>query len=124
MEPIKPVEANSKNTQGQGSVLAEVLRESYWKQQAQKETSTVEASEKSLDSAQKRHDDSTVENRLQMRHTYAEFEINQDTREVTVRIIDSDSGKLVRTIPPEKLAEEIVKGNFRPNQLRRRAILV
>ena len=41
-----------------------------------------------------------------------------------MRIIDADSGKLVRTIPPDELAKEIAKGNLQPAQLRRRAVLV
>jgi uncharacterized FlaG/YvyC family protein len=64
------------------------------------------------------------ENSSSLRHTYAEFEVNRETHEVVVRIIDVDSGKLVRTIPPDQLAEEIVKGDIMPNRLRRRAVLV
>ena len=123
MEPIKPVEGTLKDGEGQASVLAEVVRENYWKQRA-KDMPPVEASDETSGPAQKQQGQEPEKPaRAGPQRTYAEFEINQDTREVIVRIIDAETGKLVRSIPPEELAKEIVKGNLYPNQLRRRAIL-
>ena len=123
MEPIKPIEGTLKDGEGQASVLAEVVRENYWKQRAQ-EMPAVESSDGASGPAQKQQgQDQEKPARVGPQRTYAEFEINQDTREVIVRIIDAETGKLVRCIPPEELAKEIVKGNLYPNQLRRRAIL-
>jgi uncharacterized FlaG/YvyC family protein len=124
MEPIKPIEGVLEDSQGQGSVLAEVVRDHYWRQHSQ-EVPAVEAGEDSsriTERQQGRPEEKGIP--AKPRRTYAEFEVNRDTREVTVRIIDADSGKLVRTIPPEELAREIAKGNFDPKQLRRRAVLI
>lgn len=123
MEPIKPIEGSVKDTQGQGSMMTEVLRENYWKQRSQRDIQTVEASEDSPEIAGEKHENSARENQPQMRHTFAEFEINQDTHEVFVRILDASSGELIRTIPADKLAEEIAKGNLHPNQLHHRGLL-
>jgi uncharacterized FlaG/YvyC family protein len=123
MDPIKPVEGTLKDGEGQASVLAEVVRENYWKQRA-REMPAVEAPDEASEPAKKRKNQEPEQSAgIKTHHTYAEFEINQETREVIVRIIDAETGKLVRTIPPDELAKEIVKGNLYPNQLRRRAIL-
>lgn len=124
VEPIKPIEGMLKDSEGQASAMAEVMRENYWKQKSQ-ELPKVEAGEESTKSDLKEKTepkDHAVQ--VKTRHTYAEFEVNKDTQEVIVRIIDSETGKLVRTIPPDELAKEIVKGNFQPSQLRRRAVFV
>ena len=123
MEPIKPLEGVNRETQGQESPLAEMVRENYWKQRAKKAT-TVEANKESADLAGKGQNlaEEHSEAKISARHTYAEFEIDKKTHEVLVRIIDAESGELVRSIPPEKLAEEIAKGKLHPNQLRRRAV--
>jgi len=121
MGPIKPISGNINNDEGQASALTEVVREGYWKQRAQK-TQIIEESEDSSEVTEKRQGQQT--NDLQMRRTYIEFEVNRDTRDVTVRIIDAESGKLLRTLPPDELAKEIIKGNFHPSQLRHHAILV
>ncbi|MEW5956171.1 MAG: flagellar protein FlaG [Chloroflexota bacterium] len=124
MDPIKPIEGILKDGEGQASVLAEVVRDSYWKHKAQ-ETPAIEASEEATDDTTKRgHNQDESKSQVSMHRTYAEFEINRETREIIVRIIDAESGSLVRTIPPDELAKEIIKGNLNPNQLRRRAILV
>jgi uncharacterized FlaG/YvyC family protein len=124
MEPIKPIEGNVKDAQGQGSMMTEVLRENYWKQRSQQDVQTVKASEDSREIPDEKYKNSAKEHQPQMRHTFAEFEINQDTHEVFVRILDANSGELIRTIPADKLAEEIAKGNLHPNQLRHRGVLV
>jgi len=124
VDSIKPVEGTIKDAEGQASALAEVVRTRYWKQLAQK-MPPVEASEEAKLTEEKQPPvEEQKTNTVKTRHTYAEFEINQDTREVLVRIFDAESGDLVRTIPPEELAEEIARGNFQPNQLRRRAVFI
>ncbi len=127
VDSIKPVEGTIKDAEGQASALAEVVRTRYWKQLAQK-MPPVEATEESGLKELKEENRPVVEAKteptVKTRHTYAEFEINQDTREISVRIFDAESGELVRTIPPDELAKEIAKGNLQPNQLRRRAVFV
>jgi uncharacterized FlaG/YvyC family protein len=123
MEPIKPIEGTLKDGEGQASVLAKVVREHYWQRQA-REMTAVEAGEEASQTTEKQQGQGEKKPGVQTQYTYAEFEINQETRTVIVHIIDAESGKLVRTIPPEDLAKEIAKGNFHPNQLRRRAIVV
>lgn len=124
MEPVKPIEGNLKDAEGQSSALAEVVRARYWKQLAQK-MPPVEASEEAHISEEKQPPvEDQKANPVRSRHTFAEFEINQETREVLVRIFDAESGDLVRTIPPDELAKEIARGNFQPNQLRRRAVFI
>ncbi len=124
IEPIKPVEGSIKASEGQSSALAEVVRARYWKQLAQK-MPPVESSEES--SQPKGKPNGQVEAKVlppTIHSTFAEFEINRDTAEVLVRIFDADSGDLVRTIPPDQLAKEIVEGKLFPNQLRRKAVFV
>lgn len=121
-EPIKPIEGALKDGEGQASMLAEVVRESYWRQKSQ-ELPKVESGEESA-KADEKEDAEANAPKIRANHSYAEFEINKETREVIVRIIDSETGELVRTIPPDELAKELVKGNLLPNQLRRRAILI
>lgn len=122
MEPVKPV-TGLKSDEGQASVLAEVIREGYWRQRAQEKTQVVEESENTTEVMQRRRSQSETK-QVQMRHTYVQFEVNRDTHDIIVRIIDADSGKLLRTLPPDELAKEIIKGNFHPSQLRRRAVLI
>ena len=126
MEPIRPIEGISKSNQSQGSLLTQILYENYWQKRAKETVSNVEAGGDTSETANEHHQGKSEEEqvKIQMSHTYAEFEIDQETHEVLVRIIDGESGKLVRSIPPEKLAEEIAKGNLYPHQLRRRAVLV
>lgn len=126
MEPIKPIEGIGKSNQSQGSPLNQVIYENYWQKRAKEKVSSVEGGGDAGETANDHHQPKSEEEhvKIQMSHTYAEFEIDQETREVLVRIIDGESGKLVRSIPPEKLAEEIAKGNLYPHQLRRRAVLV
>ena len=123
VEPIKPIEGMVRDGEGQASVMAEVVRDNYWKQRSQ-ETPTVEQGDASGKAGKKQADTAKKESPIKTRHTYAEFEINRETREVIVRIIDADTGSLVRTIPPDELAKEIANGNFQPNQLRRRAVFI
>jgi len=123
MDPIKPVERIIKDAEGQASALSSLVRERYWQQQAQP-LPPVDAAEETTVPTEKHQGQAEEKPQGQMRHTYAEFEINRETREVIVRIIEAESGKLLRTIPPDELAKEIVKGNLQPNQLRRRAIII
>ncbi|MCB0209140.1 MAG: flagellar protein FlaG [Anaerolineae bacterium] len=126
MEPIRPIEGISKGNQSQGNPLNQVIYENYWQKRTKEKVSNVEASSDATGTANEHHQTKSDEKqvKIQMSHTYAEFEIDQETREVLVRIIDAESGKLVRSIPPEKLAEEIAKGNLYPHQLKRRAVFV
>jgi uncharacterized FlaG/YvyC family protein len=128
MEPIKPIEGNLKDGEGQASVLAEVVRTRYWKQLAQEMPPVKKNAETSLPENkpddQEAVEEKNTEAKIKARHTYAEFEINQETREVLVRIFDAENGELIRTVPPEELAKEIARGNLQPNQLRRRAVFI
>lgn len=125
MEPVKRIEGAS-DSQGQAAILAEAVQTRYWMKQAEAAEKTVqkaEHAEKATDEASKKEAKKlTVP--AGPHQTYAEFEINQETREVIVRIVNAESGKLVRTIPADELASEMSKGNFQPNQLRRKAVLV
>lgn len=123
MDSIKPIDGMIKDSEGQASTLAEVARERYWQKQSQV-LPPVEAAKDTVSINEKHKDQTQEKSQVQGNHTYVEFEINKDTHEVIVRIIEAESGKLIRTIPPDELAKEIIKGNFKPNQLRRQAILV
>lgn len=126
MEPIKPVEGIVKDAEGQSAALADMVRARYWKQMAQKlpPVESGEETTKAKPEQKNKTADVSSKPKMQARHTFAEFEINQETREVLVRIYDAESGELVRSIPPDELAKEIAKGNLQPNQLRRRAVFV
>ncbi len=126
MDPIKPIEGTVSNAQEQALSLTEVMREHYWRQQAEQATHTVVASDKSVEVAVKREKQPTKKAPVQVsnsvHNTYAEFTVDRDSHKVIVRIIDGNSGELVRTIPPEDLAKEIAKGRLSQNQIRRRSI--
>ncbi len=123
MDPIKPIEGTVNNAQEQALALTEAMRERYWQQQAEKTTRTVKAPNNAVEVAtrQKQQPNKptppTVNN---LHNTYAEFSVDHDTKRVIVRIIDGNSGELIRTIPPEDLAKEIAKGKLRQDQIRRR----
>ncbi len=124
MDPIKPIESILDDIQRQSFGLAEVVQDRYWQQQAQ-EVPPVETSEDTSEIVANRHGQAEEKKApRRLRRTYAEFEVNQETRTVTVRIIDAESGKLIRTVPPEELAREIARGKLAPSQLRQRATLV
>jgi len=121
VDPIKPIEGAIKDAEGQASALAGMVRQRYWQQRA-RSLPPVEGNQESPEIGEKQHGQPEEPPAQQTYQTFAEFEINRDTREVIVRIIEAETGKLIRTIPPDELAKEIIKGNFQPNQLRRRAV--
>lgn len=121
MEPIKPIDGIRRDTEEQSLALNGIVYERYWQQRAQI-SPAVESAKETSKVTEKYPDQDKEKPPAQMHRTYAEFEVNQETGEVMVRIIEAESGKLIRTIPPDELVKEIIKGNFRPNQLRRRAI--
>jgi uncharacterized FlaG/YvyC family protein len=124
VEPIKPIEGMLRDGEGQASVMAGVVRENYWKQKAQEVPEVESGEEAGKADQQEKASPKDQAPTMRTSHTYAEFEINKDTREVIVRIIDGETGNLVRTIPPDELAKELIRGKLLPNQLRRRAILI
>lgn len=54
--------------------------------------------------------DSSVEHRNRRRTAFAEFEVKSDTGEVIVKVIDGDSGEVIRTVPPDELSNLIQSG--------------
>jgi uncharacterized FlaG/YvyC family protein len=128
MDLVKPIEGALNDARGQGVAVVQQVQARYNEQRAQ-QLPPVEAPDASERAAAERKErgNQAEEVRPQhtsMRHTYAEFEVSRENHEVTVRIIDAQTGRLVRTIPPEELAREIARGNLYPNQLRRRAVFV
>jgi len=126
MEPIKPIEGTVSNSQDQAAALTEVMRERYWHNKAEQATQTVQQGDESAEVKQKREGQSDKKAKAPqsglIHNTFAEFTVDSETHEVIVRIFNGDTGDLIRTLPPEKLAEEIAKGHFRPEQIRRRNI--
>ena len=125
MDPIKPIEGTVNNSQEQALALTEVMRERYWQQRAERATQTVHQPDEPVEVAtrhQKQPQKSTQPAPGNLYNTYAEFSVDRDTHKVVVRIIDGNSGELIRTIPPEDLAKEIAKGKLHQNQIRRRNI--
>ncbi len=125
MDPIKPIEGTVSNAQEQALALTEVMRERYWQQRAEQTTQTVRQPDEAVEVAtrQKQQPDKPAQPAPNTLHnTYAEFSVDRDTHRVVVRIIDGNSGELIRTIPPEDLAKEIAKGKLHQNQIRRRNI--
>jgi uncharacterized FlaG/YvyC family protein len=128
MDLVKPIEGAVNDVRGQSIAVAQQLQARYNEQRAQQlpPPPPPDASEPVAEE-RREHSRPTEEARtptISMRHTYAEFEVSRENHEVTVRIIDGQTGKLIRTIPPEELAREIARGNLYPNQLRRRAVFV
>ncbi len=125
MDPIKPIEGTISNAQEQALALTEVMRERYWQQRAEQTTRTVREPDEAVEVAtrQKQQPDKRAQSATAtLPNTYAEFSVDRDTHKVVVRIIDGNSGELIRTIPPEDLAKEIAKGKLQTSQIRRRSI--
>lgn len=128
MDLVKPIEGAVNDVRGQGIAVAQQLQARYYEQRAQQLPPTPPPDAGEAVAEERREPSRPAEEAraqtVSMRHTYAEFEVSRENHEVTVRIIDAQTGKLVRTIPPEELAREIARGNLYPNQLRRRAVFV
>jgi len=126
MEPIRPIEGVVPDKQTQAMAMADIVRERYYSQRAH-EAVPVEPGENAAETSDKeKHKLSSESKPLPqagaVRHTYAEFDVNQETRDVLVRIFDSDSGELVRVIPPDQLAKEIASGDLPLARMRRLTI--
>ena len=52
-----------------------------------------------------------------MRDSYVQFVIDRVSKEVTVRIIDRQSGEVIRTIPPEEILKLIYDADIRTGSL-------
>lgn len=46
-------------------------------------------------------------NALSLRYTSLEFSIHEKTKEIMVKVIDRDSGEVIREIPPEKILDAV-----------------
>lgn len=125
MEPVKPIEGVAPDKPTQAMIMADIVRERYYSQRA-RETAPIESSNNVAETKDKRPKQSeekpAASGEGSLRHTYAEFDINQETREVLVRIFDGDTGELIRVIPPEELAREIAAGNLPLARMRRLTI--
>jgi len=51
--------------------------------------------------------DSAAEREVRRSTAYAEFEVQRKTGEVLIKIIDEESGEVIRTVPPEELARAL-----------------
>lgn len=125
MDPIKPIEGTVSNSQEQAQALTEAMRERYWQQRAEKTSNTVEQSDQTAETKtppKEKPAKPAPKSATGAFNTYAEFSVDRDTKRVIVRIIDGNSGELVRTIPPEDLAKEIAKGKLKTTQIRRRSL--
>jgi uncharacterized FlaG/YvyC family protein len=125
MDFVKPVSGVLSDAQGQGAAAVEIIRERYRQQQA-REVPNVKAGDESQPVVERRRRDGEQEAvalTSTLRHVYADFEVDHSTREVTMRLFDADTGELVRTIPADQLADEILKGSFVPNHMRIRTVL-
>ena len=129
MEPIRPMEndVTADNRQTQSLAMAEVMRERYATQRA-REMAPADPSH-NADETDRRQDEKShhraAEAKSQaftMRRTYAEFDVNQETREVSVRILDADSGDVIRVIPADDLVKELASGNLPTTKMRRLTI--
>lgn len=54
--------------------------------------------------------DSSVEHRARRRMANVEFEVKSDTGEIVVKVLDSESGEVIRTVPPDELNRLIQTG--------------
>lgn len=46
---------------------------------------------------------------LNLRYTSLEFAIHERTKEIMVKVLDRDSGEIIREIPPEKVLDAVAK---------------
>jgi uncharacterized FlaG/YvyC family protein len=124
MDFVQPVGRTLSDIQGQAAAQVEIVRERY-RQQQSKEIPIIKANDESQAITEKRRKDAdpNITRVGILRHVYVEFEVDHNTREVTTRFIDADSGNLIRTIPVDKLAEEIMNGSLDSSLLRIRTVL-
>lgn len=52
-----------------------------------------------------------------IRDSYVQFVIDRVSKEITVRVIDRQSGEVIRTIPPEEILKLIYDGDVRTGSL-------
>jgi uncharacterized FlaG/YvyC family protein len=102
--------------QGQPLALAEAARDRYWEQRAQEMPAVAASGE--AEGADRRQGQAKSQ-RPAIRRTYTEFEIDRDNHEVIVRIINAETGELIRTVPPDELAKELANGSLCLNRPRR-----
>lgn len=62
--------------------------------------------------------DALSEGQARRSNTYAKFDIQVDSGEVVVKIIDGQTGELIRTVPPDELARCIARGEDWAQQFR------
>jgi len=53
-----------------------------------------------------------TERQAAISHTYAQFEVDSESHKISVRIIDAQSGKIIRSIPPDELSRLISDQNL------------
>ena len=46
---------------------------------------------------------------LNLRYTNLQFSIHEKTHEIMVKVVDSESGEIIREIPPEKVLDAVAK---------------
>jgi uncharacterized FlaG/YvyC family protein len=117
MDPIKPIEGALSSIQSQSLVLVDVVRERYWKEKA-KANLPVDSSGLSQASSGTAKEKSQPKI-SQTNRTYAEFEVPPGSKDVIVRIIDANSGLVIRTIPAEELTKELSQDDLKSLQRRR-----
>ena len=54
--------------------------------------------------------DAKARPRVYRSSAYAEFVVNEETGEVVVKIIDAETGRIVRSLPPDELANFLRSG--------------
>lgn len=137
MNPINPVESAAPETpQERAAAITQIMRTRYWQQRAHDAQSVRQkgkAEEAKTDAEDQKQRSDRVEAKQEepvvetdpppgLNDIYAEFETDEETRQIVVRIFDGRTGELVRTIPPDQLAEELARGDVPLERIRRRSV--
>ncbi len=87
--------------------------------QADKSSSGVEAGAKVVPELQNKNNSKDVgaviddlNHKLEIAHNTLRFHIDDTTEEIKVQVVDKETGKVVRTIPPEPSLSILAQGEF------------
>lgn len=86
---------------------AETPREEIWVKNENVATPKQKAEERVIDEKELIKNIEKANNTLNLRYTSLEFSIHEKTKAIMVKVIDRDSGELIREIPPEKILDAV-----------------
>jgi flagellar protein FlaG len=102
IDNVNAVPAESLRVEGAGvGSLAVSRQESEPDREAVKSTSPLKKDTRSAEEV--RRDVEAINEQLTLLNQSLQFRIDEDTRDVVIRVVDKDSGEVIKQIPPEEI---------------------